>query len=443
MKNYFPFIFSNAQKTNSQFAFIKLLKFCKCGRQKKGIVFPALFISFLFIFGCRSYMARPYDFPRPVDTTDKAIKLQEKKIYALAEQGVYAGNLFDGARLNNFEHVGNNTFRATISPENEPINPSAYYAFKIWATDKKNINLELNYTQGYHRYAPKISRDGKTWELLDSNKVELAQDSASAFLSLDISADTLWLAAQEIHNSTHVRQWCEAKAKQPGVHFSSIGKSKLGKGFLLLDINIGDARKKDIIVVLSRQHPPEVTGYLAMQAFVDEILADNILSNNFRKKYRLLVFPLMNPDGVDLGHWRHNAGGVDLNRDWAYYHQPENRQVADFIVKTVRQNKSDLILGLDFHSTFYDVYYTNNKAPEQIPNFKDYWITGIKNTIKEEAAERPSNVGAPVSKAWFLTQFGAEGITYEIGDSTPRDFIKKKGKISAVEMMELLVFRGE
>ena len=35
------------------------------------------------------------------------------------------------------------------------------------------------------------------------------------------------------------------------------------------------------------------------------------------EKFRVLAFPLMNPDGVDLGHWRHNAGGIDLNRDWS------------------------------------------------------------------------------------------------------------------------------
>ena len=42
----------------------------------------------------------------------------------------------------------------------------------------------------------------------------------------------------------------------------------------------------------------------------------------------VIVYPLMNPDGVDEGHWRHNTGGIDLNRDWAHYNQPETRQVA-------------------------------------------------------------------------------------------------------------------
>ena len=179
-----------------------------------------------------------------------------------------------------------------------------------------------------------------------------------------------------------------------------------------------------------------------MQAFINEILADKPLSNDFRKKYHLLVFPLVNPDGVDLGHWRHNTGGIDLNRDWAYYHQPEVRNVANFIAKIAKQNKSKVLLGIDFHSTWYDILYTNKQSADNLPRFKDYWVTGFRDVLRgEKIVEKPSNVGRPVSKGWFLTQFDAEGITYEVGDDTPRDLIEVKGRAAAIEMMELLIYK--
>jgi len=150
----------------------------------------------------------------------------------------------------------------------------------------------------------------------------------------------------------------------------------------------------------------------------------------------------MNPDGVDLGHWRHNTGGIDLNRDWAYYHQPEVKQVANYIVKTAKKNKSKVILGMDFHSTYYDVLYTNQQSAKNLPHYKDYWVAGIREVLsKEKIRESPSNVGAPVSKGWFLTQFEAEGIVYEVGDNTPRDLIGKKGQAAAIEMMQLLIYK--
>lgn len=407
------------------------------GKQNK-MKYQSLLLALLLFIGCKTYQATDFNYPRKVDTTDHQIELQEKKTYSIG--GVYADNQFDGARLNDFSKINDNTFQATILPENFPINPSPWYAFKLWADKDQLINLILHYENGQHRYPPSISWDGKNWKKLDGKFVS-KKDSADAVLNLTIGSDTLWVAAQEIANSSHVRAWCKELAKHSSTTFSTMGKSKLGRDMMLLDIGEGEVHKKEIIAVISRQHPPEVTGYLAMQAFIEEILTDNPMANAFRKKYRILVFPLMNPDGVDLGHWRHNAGGIDLNRDWAYYHQPEIRQVADYIVKTTAENKSEVILGLDFHSTYRDIYYTNSSPSEFLPDFNSYWIQGIQNTISEEAKKSPAYPTSPVSKNWFFRQFGAEGIVYEIGDSTPRDFIKKKGQVSAVEMMELLIFR--
>ncbi len=400
-----------------------------------------LIIVAAFLSSCKTPVAKSYDFPKPVDTSTREIDYQEKKTYSFPSSQVYFSNQFDGARLNDCTLLEEGLFKVLISPENFPINLSPYYAFKIWSDKDQRIRVKLHYEKAKHRYHPKISKDGENWSLLNQEYFSYSQDSTHAFIELGVSADTLWVAAQELQNSTHLKQWCQEKAKQSDVHLSSIGKSKLGKELWLLDIHNGSIKNKDIVVLLSRQHPPEVTGWLAMRAFVDEILRDNDLANAFRAKYRILAYPLMNPDGVDLGHWRHNAGGIDLNRDWAYYRQPENRQIADDIVQKSKTNKSHVILGLDFHSTYKDVYYTNKEPSKHLKDFEKFWLTGIHHAIDEEINERPSNVGGPVSKNWFLTQFGANGITYEIGDETPRDYIEIKGRTAAIEMMELLIYK--
>ena len=75
-----------------------------------------------------------------------------------------------------------------------------------------------------------------------------------------------------------------------------------------------------------------------------------------------------------------------------------------------------------------------------IAGFSDKWLKGIEEsipgyTIKDE----PSDMNRPVSKNWFFTQFKAEGLTFEIGDNTPRDLIRLKGQIAAQKMMEILL----
>ena len=206
-------------------------------------------------------------------------------------------------------------------------------------------------------------------------------------------------------------------------------------------IFIEDLKKnKDVIVLLTRQHPPEVTGYYAFQSFLSTILDDSLLSNDFLSKFRIIAFPIANPDGVDLGHWRHNAGGVDLNRDWSVYNQPEIKQIVKYIDKTVRK-KSKLILGLDFHSTWYDVFYTNKtRNGTAMPNFENDWFTALeKNIPNYKVNEQSSNSKQPVSKGWFLYGHNAVGITYEIGDATPKDSIELIGRISAEQMMNTIL----
>jgi predicted deacylase len=224
-------------------------------------------------------------------------------------------------------------------------------------------------------------------------------------------------------------------------HKSSAGKSALGRELYHLNLFKGkDYIKRPTVLIISRQHPPEVTGFLCMKAFVETIIEEGT-TNGFLEKYRVMVYPLMNPDGVDLGHFRHNTGGVDLNRDWSQYHQPEIRQVVNHMVSETSLAKNDVVLGLDFHSTYKDVYYTPDETVERkIPEFTKAWLEKIRvATGLEDINESASANDMPTSKGWFNRQFGATGITYEIGDRTPREFINKKGVESARAMMELLL----
>ncbi len=392
---------------------------------------------------CSGIKLQQQEFSTKVDTSTRPIEYQDKGLFELAELGIYASNNFNGARLNDIVAVEDNKVKVTIEPENTPINPSPYYAFKIWADQLMDIQLELNYTDSRHRYFPKLSTDGKNWERIDSAAFTLAVDSINAFLDLELGPDTLWVAAQEIHNSSDVRNWCLDKADHPDVSFFVVGKSKAGRDLLHLEIGQGEKKNKAAILIISRQHPPEVTGYLAMQAFVEAILEDTPLSNAFREKFRALVFPLMNPDGVDLGHWRHSTAGIDLNRDWAYYRQPEIRAVVNYMVDELNAQNNKPLLGLDFHSTYDDVYYTlSEELTSNIDGYKDFWIQGIDQAFPDYTPkDSPSGANSPTSKNWFYKQLNAEGITYEIGDDTPRDFIRTKGIKSAYEMMKLLIMR--
>jgi len=390
----------------------------------------------LIIFG---YQAKPYDFPKPVDTKSKPINTPERTIKVL--KNVSFDNSFNGARIDGLM-AADTSFIIKMNPENEPINYSPWYAFKVWGNTDTVVQVVMDYSKFKYgqRYWPKLSKDGLNWTRLDESNFKYLGDSLKVSLTLSLTNQPLWVAAQEIQNSEMVSAWAQEIATKGGAQYKTIGKTTLERDIPMIEFVAG--KKKPTIIVLSRQHPPEVTGYLAMKSFLERIFeVKDELSTEFLKNYNLLIFPLMNPDGVDLGHWRHNAGGVDLNRDWAYYNQPETRQIADYIVNFAKEKKSNIVLGLDFHSTFRDIYYTNiDSLVSVLPEFTNAWITNIKARVEDsEAKVSASGIGQPVSKTWFYTQFNAVGITYEIGDDTPRDLIKVKGEVSAEEMMKLLL----
>lgn len=407
-----------------------------------SIQFCFVFVA-LTIMGCKStkFLQPQTAFPQPVDTSTKEIQEQEKKIYKVG--GLTVDNQFDGARLNDFTQVDDTTFRATIEPENFPINASAYFGMRMSADTIRDIHLELFYTKHRHRYVPKLSYDRKHWWPMHHNDFDTIKGPNIATLRLQVGPEQLYICGQELTTSSDVKKWSTRLAEDAHVEFSVVGKSKKGRDLYHLDICKGSKQDKDAIIIISRQHPPEVPGHMAMEAFVEEILKDTPLSNGFRDKFRILVYPLLNPDGVDMGHWRHSAGGIDLNRDWSLYRQDEIKALTNHMVQTTEQFDNDVLVGLDFHSTQKDLYYTlSEDLQSSVFPFKDHWMQGLDQHYHDYTPDdRPSTLNTPISKGWFYLQFEAEGITYEIGDETPRNFVRSKGATAANELMKLLVLR--
>ena len=69
------------------------------------------------------------------------------------------------------------------------------------------------------------------------------------------------------------------------------------------------------------------------------MLDDDNISKKISKNFNLIVYPLINPDGVDLGHWRHNSHSKDLNRDWGFFTQLETKIINDDIMTSIKNNE--------------------------------------------------------------------------------------------------------
>ena len=401
--------------------------------------FFSFILLFPILFSCDSeQLGRQED---PADQIEaNRVNYQARMTYQY--DSVFFDNKFLGARLNDVRKDSVGSYTITIEPENTPINHSAWYAFRVWSNQKKNIQINIRYTTSRHRYHPKWSKDLKTWTKIDTSNFHYIDSVKKWALNLEVNTDTTYIAAQELVTSKEVMEWVDSISTKSYIRTDTIGLSTNGRPLVAMDIS--ETEEPNTILVLCRQHPPEVPGQFAMESFIETIVGNSTLAAQFRSKFKILVLPLINPDGVDNGHWRHNAKGVDLNRDWRYVQQGEIITITNFIKNWVNDKKLRVWFGLDFHATRKDKIYTiSDKVIPREGSIVQPWLDQLRLRLSDDWEEEPFGVREPISKNWIYKEFGAEGVTYEVGDKTDRTYLRLKARLAAEELMRELLKRVE
>lgn len=347
--------------------------------------------------------------------------------------GIHFLHDFPGARLDGCRQVDDTHFVLTIKPEATPINDSPWYAFKVISDTNRTLQVTLEFIDGPARYSPKRSSDGKTWATIAYDKTEQTLQ-----FSLDVDKQPTWIAAQELLLPADYHQWLEQHATRQSVTVRTVGHSSEGRPIESLEVG---KVNRDTVIILGRQHPPEVSGALALFPFVETLLGDGETAKAFRQRFFVVVIPAINPDGVVHGNWRLNQQGIDTNRDWGPFTQPETTAVHAYLEKLVTEGHR-FYLGLDFHSTKGNYFYTQkDQDPLCPPAFTRNWTDDIKNQLPAFQFKRSSRTsdGNPTFKQWFNTTYGVPSISYEMDDNIDRDLIVRVARTAVTAMMRELL----
>lgn len=303
-----------------------------------------------------------------------------------------------------------------IAPETVPINDSAWYAFRLRAARPQTVEVRLQVRDGTFRYAPKTSTDRETWTVLPPERLAVDADRKGATLRLDVGRRPLLVAAQPLESIADALDALRPALRRAGFAERVIGRTHDGRPVLAFERVPAGA--KGLVVLLGRQHPPETTGAEAYTAFVRRLLELHAEPMPGMDALGLLLVPVMNPDGIARGHWRGNAAGTDLNRDWAGYAEPEVRAVATHIEQLAARVPP--VALLDFHSTRRDVIYA---APQGAAgrDLAELFLEELDRRLGPLAppVERSHNAGLATAKSWALERYSIGGLTYEVGDATP------------------------
>ena len=344
-----------------------------------------------------------------------------------------------GARRGACRVLSDDHVRVDILPEDEPpINDSPWYSFRVTPAAETEARITLRYKGGHHRYWPKLSYDGLNWTSVDESQVSWSGSGKKADIRLELDGRPVYVSAQELVTPTFYDIWLENVAAETEAQVDVLGGSLRGLPINWFNVN-SDA--PEVLFIVGRQHPPEVSGAFAFVAFTETLLSDSELATTFRERFRIIGIPLLNPDGVNGGNWRHNLGGVDLNRDWGPFTQPETQHV-EALLEDLDENGQKVRMFIDFHSTKRNLFYTqNDESPTDRPGFVPAWL---ENSAARMVNYEFTNEARPVSeqansKNYMYKRYGIPTVTYEVGDETDREATGAAAQIFAEELMKLML----
>jgi hypothetical protein len=343
---------------------------------------------------------------------------------------------FSTARLDSCKKIDTHQYHINIEPENEPINPSPWYSFKVHSENKANIKIKMTFNDNYPRYLPKVSYDGVNWKGIDFTTID-----KTMWFTIETSKTPIWIASQEVIDNEYYDNWLNNMlTKVPNAKIEILGKSEQGRKIKALTLE-ADANK-EWLVIIGRQHPPEVTGAIALLDFAEKLLTDKELQLRFSERFNLIIVPAVNPDGIEHGNWRHNANGLDLNRDWKDFKQIETQIVRNKLENIVTKG-GKIVFAIDFHSTYRDIFYT---MPEDYPvapqKLMGNWLNALSNNTRwafKTEIKPGSNPDKGIFKQYIADQYKVHAVTYEVGDKSNRQLIGYVAKQAVIVLVDQLL----
>jgi len=214
-----------------------------------------------------------------------------------------------------------------------------------------------------------------------------------------------------------------AARKNPRIALLTAGRSLEGRIIPLVILNDPRVPLEDTlrIMILCRQHGDEAASTEGMLRLLRHMAGDQEPRlPALLDRITYLIFPMINPDGVQRFR-RDNAAGVDLNRDWGVFSQPETQAVW----KAFRQWRPQIVV--DMHEwTSRDPHYRNMvEAPgEKTPVARE--LGHIARFLQKETVARLETHGSPFQRVryrpvrnprlahrYFATQEGVLAFLFE------------------------------
>ena len=247
----------------------------------------------------------------------------------------------DAFDAGNIEHVGDSSLEEASSSVQVRIKPDPFtelegkshmqwFAFRTThdaASSEETVTYEIanagecSFAVAWRGAEVVASHDKETWRRVPSTRY----DEERGVLAWDwthTSGESVYFAyfdlySYERHLALVAR--CAAAAGAPGLSVRSLGQTLDGRELDCIRVGTGPLQAW----VIHRQHPGESMASFFAEGLLTRLLGlssggqVDALTAQLLSRFTFHVVPSMNPDGALRGHLRVNAGGANLNREWA------------------------------------------------------------------------------------------------------------------------------
>jgi murein tripeptide amidase MpaA len=169
---------------------------------------------------------------------------------------------------------------------------------------------EATFPNGWEGYSAMVQRAGRGWA-----RAETSYDGSALTIVHEPRSALTRYAYFAPYTVGRLEGVLREIGAQPWVDVSQIGESVEGRPLHVA--SFGDEDAPRTFWIIARQHPGETPASWAMEGLCDRLAkAGDEAVRALLTAARVLVVPLANPDGAELGNHRTSASGVNQNRVW-------------------------------------------------------------------------------------------------------------------------------
>jgi len=274
-----------------------------------------------------------------------------------------------------------------------------WFHFRVAGGRGRDLVLHLTglnqaaYPRGWPGYRACVSEDRQAWGRAETYWNE-RREGGTLTIRHTPSSDLAWFAYFAPYSLERHHDLVARAAMSGSVHYRSLGTTLDGRPVDCLEMGAGPMQ----VWLIGRQHPGESMAEWWMEGAIERLVdPTDTLARQLRRKCRLHIVPNANPDGSTRGHLRTNAGGTNLNREWA---DPSPERSPEVVAIRGAMDQSGVDFAMDVHGD-EAIPAVFMAGFEGIPSLKDEQLAGYRrycSILERRTPDFQTKLGYPAAR---------------------------------------------